>query len=560
MLPLHHGWTVRGSRKGGDTEMTEERAWHTTSGIPLKPHYSAEDVPVDWDPGAAPGRSPFVRGAYPEMYRSQLWRIFQLSGYGDPADMNERLKFLLAAGETGIIVKHDRMTDDHLYDVDHPEIVERREDVGLTGTVTVGLRDYETIMDGIPIEEVYTKPGGGVPQAAPYTQSCFWSVALNRGLDWSDIRGTGQSDFFLTYVGCPTREQIPPEAALRFNIDLIEWCTERMPKWVPVSIAGYNGADSGLDAVQELGAVFANAIEYIDATLARGNLDVEDFVYGIGGMNFRTTMDIFEDAAKLRAARKIWSDLLLKRYGVQDERARRLRIHIVTAGSYMTYQEPVNNIVRGTVMALTAALGGTQSLGVSGYDEAMSIPGDHAHLMSIRIQQILQEETNLAAVADPLGGSHYVEHLTSEIEQRVLAYMDEIASRGGFAAVVDDGWLIQEAARTQAAFFDDIESGDRPIVGVNTHTIDDPLMTVEGFEGRSGAETWERAMTRLADIRRTRDEQTTRRALQDLRTTLAGDDNIVPAVMDAVQADATIGEIGEAFRDVLGDWRPPIRF
>jgi methylmalonyl-CoA mutase, N-terminal domain len=532
----------------------------TTSGIPLKPFYTAADVPTGYDPGDAPGAPPFVRGAYPEMYRSQLWRIFQLSGFGDPTDMNSRLKFLLDAGETGIIVKHDRMTDDHLYDVDHPEIVERREDVGLTGTVTVGLRDYETIMDGIPIESVYVKPGGGVPQAAPYTQACFWSVALNRGLGWDDIRGTGQSDFFLTYIGCPTRQQIPPEAALRFNIDLIEWCTTRMPKWVPVSIAGYNGSDSGLNAVQELGAVFANAIEYIDATLARGNLAVEDFVHGIGGMNFRTSMDLFEDAAKLRAARKIWSDLLLRRYGVTDERARRLRIHIVTAGSYMTYQEPLNNIVRGTVMAMAAALGGTQSLGVSGYDEAMSIPGDHAHLMSIRIQQILQEETNLTAVADPLGGSHYVEYLTSEIERRVLEYMEVIEARGGFVATLNDGWLIHEAARSQAAYFDEIESGERHIVGVNTHLIDDPLITVEGFEGRSGIETWERAMKRLAEIRRTRDAESTRRALRDLRLVLAGDDNIVPAVMDAVQADATIGEIGEAFRDVLGDWQPPIRF
>lgn len=537
---------------------TDHDAWYTSSGIPLKLSYDAGDVPADYDTGPGPGVPPFARGSYPEMYRSQLWRIFQLSGFGDPSDMNQRLKFLLEAGETGIIVKHDRMTDDHLYDVDHPEIVERREDVGLTGTVTVGRRDYETIMDGIPIESVYMKPGGGVPQSAPYTQACFWSAALNRGLKWDEIRGTGQSDFFLTYIGCPTLEQIPPEAALRFNIDLIEWCTTKMPKWVPVSIAGYNGADSGLNAVQELGAVFANAIAYIDATLERGNLAIEDFVYGIGGMNFRTSMDIFEDIAKLRAARKIWSDLLLSRYGVTDERARRLRIHIVTAGSQMTYQEPINNIVRGTVMAMAAALGGAQSLGVSGYDEAMSIPGDHAHLMSIRIQQILQEETNIPAVADPLGGSHYLEHLTAELERRALEYIETIEKRGGFVSVVNDGWLIGEASDTQAEHLSEMASGQRRVVGVNIHTINDPIMSIEGFEGRSGAETWQRAMDRLAEVRTTRNAAAAKRALDQLARHLAGDKNIVPAMMEAVGADATIGEIGSTFREVLGNWRPPV--
>lgn len=284
---------------------------------------------------------------------------------------------------------------------------------------------------------------------------------------------------------------------------------------------------------------------------------MEDFVYGIGGINLRTSMDLFEDVAKLRAARKIWSDLLLSRYGVTDEKARRLRIHIVTAGSQMTYQEPMNNLVRGSVMALAAALGGAQSLGVSGYDEAMSIPGDHAHLMSIRIQQILQEETNIAAVADPLGGSYYVEHLTEELERRSLEYMEEIEARGGFVSVVKDGWLIGEAAQTQSASFAETQRGDRRVVGVNSHLVEDPIMTIEGFEGRSGSDTWRRAMDRLNDLRATRNEAGTKRALGDLRTVLAGEDNIVPAMMDAVGADASIGEIGGVFREVLGDWRPP---
>ena len=252
-----------------------------------------------------------MRGAYPEMYRSQLWRIFQLSGFGDPTDMNTRLKFLLDAGETGVIVKHDRMTDDHLYDVDHPEIVERREDVGLTGTVTVGLRDYETIMDGIPIESVYVKPGGGVPQSAPYTQACFWSVALNRGIKWEDIRGTGQSDFFLTYIGCPTREQIPPEAPRCASTSTSSsGAPSGCPSGCRCRSPGTTAPTRASTPSKSSAPCSPTPSRTSTQTLARGNLDVEDFVHGIGGVNFRTSMDIFEDAAKLRAARKIWSDLL----------------------------------------------------------------------------------------------------------------------------------------------------------------------------------------------------------------------------------------------------------
>lgn len=533
----------------------------SASGIELEPIYRHNHVSSEQQLAAdtLPGSPPFLRGAYPGMYRTKDWRIFQLSGFGDPSDMNERIRFLLEAGETGVIVKHDRMTDDHLYDADHPDIVERREDVGQTGTVTVGLRDYETIMDGIPLESVYVKPGGGVPQSAPYTQACYWSVAQGRGIPLEKLSGTGQSDFFLTYIGCPPKEQIPPTAAMRLNLDIIDWCMERMPRWVPVSIAGYNGADSGLNAWQELGAVFANAIEYLDAVADRVEGDYAHFARMVGGVNFRTSMDLFEDAAKLRTARKMWHDLLTSRYGVTDERSLRLRIHVVTAGSNMAYQEPINNIVRGTVMALTAALGGTQSLGVSGYDEAMSIPSDHAHLMSIRIQQILQEETNITAVADPLGGSFYVESLCEELERRALDFMNEIEKEGGFLSVIDSGWLLAKAARGQITEMAAIERGDKRIVGTNVHRASEELMPIAGFEGRSGAETWERAMQRLTTLRRERNEREAVRKLKDLDKACRTDENVIPRVMESVQADATIGEIGDVFRSAFGVWEVPMR-
>lgn len=537
-------------------------SWTSASGIDLRSVYRAEDVPPSQQvaSNSMPGAPPFLRGAYPSMYRSKDWRIFQLSGFGDPADMNERIRFLLEAGETGIIVKHDRMTDDHLYDVDHPDIVERREDVGLTGTVTVGLRDYETIMADVPIESIYVKPGGGVPQSAPYTQACYWSVAERRGIPLSALSGTGQSDFFLTYIGCPPKEQIPPRAAMRLNLDIIDFCRERMPHWVPVSIAGYNGADSGLNAWQELGAVFANAIAYLEAVRERVGDDFNEFARMIGGVNFRTSMDLFEDAAKLRAARKLWHDILSERYGVTDEKSLKLRIHVVTAGSSMTYQEPINNIVRGTVMALAAALGGTQSLGVSGYDEAMSIPSDHAHLMSIRIQQILQNETNITSVADPLGGSFYIETLTEELERRANEFMDEIEAEGGFLSVLESGWLLNKAAGGQIAEMRAIEQGSKLITGVNVNRLDRDLMPIEGFEGRSGEETWERATERLTELRRERNGRETARALSDLEAACQGSENAIPKIMRAVQADASIGEIGEVFRNSFGVWDVPVEF
>lgn len=539
--------------------MSDEK-WRTASGIPLRPVYGAEDVPESARAAAAraPGRPPFLRGAYPEMYRAQPWRIFQLSGYGNPEDEGERIRFLLAHGETGFLMEHDRNTADHLYNVDHPQVAARREDVGLSGAVIMGVRDYATVLEGIPIESLYAHPGGAVVQHGPFALACYWTVARRRGIDLRRLRGTGQSDFFLTYLGCITRQQVPARVGLRLNCDLIEFCTEHMPGWVPVSIAAYNGADTGLDAPQELGALFANAVAYLDGVAARGNFAVEAFARNIGGINLRVSMDFFEEIAKLRAARKMWHDLLTRRYGVTDERALRLRIHVVTAGSAMTYQQPFNNIVRGTLMGLASVLGGVQSLGVSGYDEAISIPSEHAHQMSVRIQQILQHETNVAVVADPLGGSHYIEALTAELEGRGWAFFEQIQNQGGFIAALDSGWLHARAADNQLAHERALNDGSRIAVGVNAFGEDCSPFEVGGFPPVEGV--WEQSMARLNALRAARDGRAAAGALRALEATCRGDDNIMPAMLDAVAADVTLGEIGDVFREVFGDWDVPISF
>ena len=539
--------------------MSSDR-WRTVSGLPLKAVYGPDDLPEPVRAAAAtsPGRPPFLRGAYPEMYRTQPWRIFQLSGYGNPEDERERIKFLLAHGETGFLMEHDRNTADHLYNVDHPEVAARHEDVGLSGAVIMGARDYATVLEGIPIESLYAHPGGAVVQHGPFALACYWTEAQRRGISLRQLRGTGQSDFFLTYLGCITRQQVPASVGLRLNCDIIEFCTEHMPYWVPVSIAAYNGADTGLNAPQELGALFANAVAYLDGVAARGRLDVNDFARGIGGISMRVSLDLFEEIAKLRAARKMWHDLLTRRYGVTDERALRLRIHVVTAGSSMTYQQPLNNIVRGTLMGLAAVLGGVQSLGVSGYDEAISIPSEHAHQMSVRIQQILQHETNIAAVADPLGGSFYLERLTADLAEQGWAFFDEIEQQGGFIAALDSGWLHHKAAENQLAHERALGDGSRTTVGVNQFTEDCSPFEVGGFPPIEGV--WEQSIQRLHNLRTSRDERAAAQALRALEQTCRGEANVMPAMLDAVAADVTLGEIGDIFRESFGDWQVPIRF
>ncbi len=538
---------------------TNDRPTHSTvSGLPLMGCYGAEDVPPGARAAAAtrPGEAPYLRGAYPGMYRDKPWRIFQLSGFGNPADENARIRFLLEQGEHGFIMEHDRNTADHLYDVDHPEVLARREDVGLTGAVIMGVRDYETVLDGIDLARTYGHPGGGVVQHAPFALACYWTVARRRGIPFTQLSGTGQSDYFLTYLGCIPKQQVPTRAGLRFCSDIIEFCAEHLPRWVPVSIAGYNGADTGLNAWQELGATFANAIEYLDDVRARGRISLEQAARGVGGVSFRVAMDFFEEIAKLRVARKLWSDLLRERYGITDERAARLRIHVVTAGSAMTYQQPLNNLVRGTLMGLAAVLGGVQSLGVSGYDEALSIPSEHAHQMSLRIQQIMQHEANLTAVADPLGGSWFLESLGAALEERARGFIAEIEVQGGFLAALDSGWLHERAAENQQALFDGIERGTRTVVGVNDFDHDISPFPIDGFRGSSDA--WQQASERLDELRRTRHQRGTDAALKSLASTCRGDGNLMPAMMAAVDADATVGEIGAVFRDCYGDWHVPI--
>lgn len=530
----------------------------STSGIELKSHYGPDDIPISHAQAMAngPGKAPFLRGAYEHGYRSKPWRIFQLSGFGKPEDENERIKFLLEHGETGFLMEHDRNTADHLYNVDHSEVVARREDVGLTGAVMQSVRDISICLDGIPLDSTYGHAGGAVVQHAPFALAGYWTVARRRGMDLSKLGGTGQSDYFLTYLGCITKQQIPTLAGLRLNVDIMEFCDEHMPKWVPVSIAAYNGADTGLNAYQELGSLFANAVEYLDEVLRRGSMPIENAARAVGGVSFRLTLDIFEEACKMRAARKMWYELLHDRYNVRNEKVMNLRIHCVTSGSSMTYQQPFNNIVRGTLAGLAGVLGGIQSLGVSGYDEALSVPSEHAHQMSVRIQQILQHETNLTSVVDPLGGSYFAESLTAALMEKAWEYFEAIQERGGFLACLDSGWLHACASENQNADFAAQTSGEKTIVGVTDFTQDDSPFEVDGFMGVDDA--YDVAHERLQELLKTRNKKAAVNALKNLQSVCKGDANIMPAMMEAMDSEVSLGEVGDVFREEFGDWEAPI--
>jgi len=530
----------------------------TVSGLPVKVSYGPSDVDPESASTRLPGEAPYLRGAFAEGYRSKPWRIFQLSGFGNPEDEGERIRYLLEKGETGFIMEHDRMTADHLYDVDHPDVIARSEDVGLSGAVQLSARDTALVLEGIDQKKYYAHPGGAVVQHAPFALAAYWTVARRRGVDVSTLTGTGQSDYFLTYLGCITKQQIPARDGLKINCDIVDFCHENVPKWVPISIAGYNGADTGLNAFQELGSVFACAIEHLDETIRRGTLRVEEIARCLGGVNFRVGMDFMEDIAKLRVARKMWHDLLVSRYGVTDPRALKLRIHVVTAGSSMTYQEPMNNIVRGTLMALASILGGVQSLGVSGYDEALSIPSEQAHHMSVRIQQILMHETNLAKVVDPLGGSYYLESLCGSLEERAWTFLSEIEAQGGFISTLDSGWLHARATENQFELEHALVTGKRELVAVNVHQGDGDPFAVDGFQGTVDA--FDRATVRLQELRRTRDGRGAVQALRTLEEVCRRGDNLMPAMLEAVGADASLGEIGSVMREVYGDWKVPINF
>ncbi len=520
------------------------------SGIPLKPLYSREDLPHFEAETALgyPGEPPFTRGIHPTMYRGRLWTMRQLAGFGSPEETNRRYKLLLSHGATGINSTFDYPTL-RGFDSDHPEA---EADVGRGGVAIDSLDDMRLLFADIPLDQVSVSlvtcnPIGTVP-----VLSMYLALAAERGIPWDRLKGTTQNDFLMETAVTIGLETLPPQYSFKLSCDVIEYCVRNVPGWNPISIAGYNYREAGANAVQELGLCLAHGIACVEE-LARRGLDAAAAAAQISFF-LNAHNDFFEEIAKYRAARRLWCRIMTDRFKVREPKAKRFRFHVQTAGSALTAQQPLNNIARAAYHALAAVLGGAQSVHIDGYDEALCTPTETSALIALRTQQILQHETNVTATVDPLGGSYFVESLTNEMEQRVLYYLGQIENQGGIVAAVASGWVHEQIADSAFAYQRAIEANEMQVVGVNCFTMAEEA-PVELF---CDPETGPGQRSKLQERRKRRDEGAVAKALEDIRQACRRPDNLMPAVVRAVQASATEGEITAIFRQEWGSWDPPL--
>jgi len=523
-------------------------AFENPSGIPTKRIYGPADVShhdYHRDVGL-PGEFPYTRGIYPTMYRGRPWTMRMFSGYGSPEETNARLKYLLREGETGLSIAFDMPT---LYgiDADHPKA---EGEVGKCGVSVSSLKDMEAIFDGIPLDQVSTSMTINAP--ASVLTCMYVAVADERGLSSRKLRGTVQTDILKEYAA--QKEWVyPPEAHLRIIRDMMLYSTKHLPQWNYVSISGYHIREAGSSALQELAFTLADGFAYVDLGLAAG-LKVDDFAPRLSFF-FNCGMDFFEEVAKFRAARRIWSKVLKEKYHAKDPRSMLMRFHTQTSGVSLTWQQPLNNIVRTAVEGLAAVLGGTQSLHTNAYDEAWALPTEQAALIALRTQQLLAEETGVANVIDPLGGSYYVEWLTDEMEQRTFEYLAKIENIGGILAAIKKGFIQREIADTSYKYQRQMEEGKRVIVGVNAYEMHEasPIETL-----RIDEKVRHTQVERLSEVKKTRDATAVKKSLEQLRSSFEDpDSNSIYPMLKAVKSYATLGEIVDVGRKVFGDWKEP---
>jgi methylmalonyl-CoA mutase N-terminal domain/subunit len=522
----------------------------TESGLDVAPVYTGADTPASphGEGLGLPGEPPYARGIRASMYRGRPWTIRQLAGYSTPEDTNARIRLLIDSGATGISTIFDYVTN-RGYDSDHPFA---EGDVGQGGVAIDCVEDMLDLYDGVSLADVSISIVLSHPIAAGAVFAMFLAAAEQRGVAFEQLRGTLQNDFMMETVVLTAPNILHPTLSFRLSMDVVEFCIERCPRWHPISFTGYNYREAGANAVQEAGLVIANALATTREMVRRGH-GVDD-VAPILSSFFTADNDFFEEIAKYRAARRLYHRLFTERFAPRDPRSAMLRFHVQTAGSALTAQQPLNNIARAAYHALAAVLGGTQSLHVSAYDEALCVPSEAAAMTALRTQQILLHETGVARTPDPLGGSYYVEALTDEIEARIEAYLDEIESRGGLVDAVESGWVHSELMSTAYERERSITNGTRPVVGVNCF-CDDVTPEVEIFRV---PEALGRARERLTLVRSRRHPATVERSLEALRQGVEGDANTVPLLLDAVKAGATLGECCDVFRAVGGAWLQPL--
>ena len=516
--------------------------FETSSGIEVKRLYTPEDRrDADYGRDAGyPGEPPFTRGIYPTMYRGRLWTMRQYAGYGTAEETNERFRMLLESGQTGLSVAFDLPTQMG-YDSDHPMA---RGEVGRVGVAVDTLDDMLRLFEDIPLDRVSTSMT--INATAPILLALYVAVGEEQGVDRSELRGTVQNDLLKEFVARGTYIY-PVEPSLRLVTDLFDFCAREVPRWNSISISGYHMREAGATAAQELAFTLANGLEYVDRALDRG-LELESFAPRLSFF-FACDNHFFEEVAKFRAARRLWSRLMEERYGA-SERSRRLRFHTQTAGSTLTAQQPRNNVVRVAVQALAAVLGGTQSLHTNSWDEALKLPSGDAARLALRTQQILAVESGAADTVDPLAGSYYVEELTDRVEEQARDLLSAIDERGGAARSI--GYMEDEIHRSAYEYQKAVERGDEEIVGVNLHRGEETRQEIElpDFE-----ELAREQRERLEQVRARRGDGEVGDALAEVARRARSGENLLPAMIDAVRVRATLGEISDVLRDEWGEYR-----
>ena len=519
--------------------------FETLSGLPTDRIYTPEHVAgTDYlrDLGF-PGEHPFTRGIQPTMYRGRPWTIRQYAGFGTPEATNERFKFLLGQGQPGLSTAFDLPTQMGLDSDDERAAGE----VGQVGVAIDSLADMETVFGGIPLDRVSTSMTINAP--APVLVAMYVAVADKQGVARDKVSGTAQNDVLKEYVARGTFIY-PPQPSLRLAADLIAWCAREAPRFNAISLSGYHMREAGSTAVQEIAFTFANAIAYIDAVVERG-VEVDAFAPRLSWI-FNTHINFFEEIAKYRALRRLWARIMQERFGAKDPRSMMLRTHTQTGGSTLTAQQPENNIVRAGIQALAAALGGVQSMALSCYDEALAIPTEKAQKIAVRTQQIIAEEIGVTDTIDPIAGSYYVEWLTNELERRAVEEMEKIEQMGGAVAAIDSGYYHKAILDEAYKWEQEVNEGERIVVGVNKYR-DDEEPSPEYF--RVDQTMAERQRQKLERLRDERDSAAAEQALGRLRTAAESQDNLMPAIIEAVHAYCTLGEISGTMREVFGEYK-----
>ena len=524
-----------------------KKEFASTSGIPVQRVYTPLDMEgFDYlKQLGMPGQYPYTRAVQPTAYRGRFWTMRQYAGFGSAEETNERYHFLLKSGQTGLSVAFDLPTQIG-FDSDHPLA---HGEVGKVGVSIDSLWDMEQLFAGIPLEQVSTSMTINSPCAV--LLAMYLAIAEKQGIPFNKLRGTVQNDILKEYSSRGTYI-FPPRPSMRLITDIFAYCTAEVPQWNTISISGYHIREAGSTAVQEVAFTLANGIAYVEAAIKAG-LKVDEFGPRLSFF-FNSHQDFLEEVAKFRAARRLWAKIMKERFGAQDPRSLMLRFHTQTAGCSLTAQQPLNNIMRTAFEALAAVLGGTQSLHTNSYDEALALPSETAVQVALRTQQVIAYETAVADTVDPLAGSYYVENLTDQVEAKAQEYIDQIDRLGGAVSAIEQGFVQKEIGAAAYSYQREIEAGSRVVVGLNKFQVkEDKLQDLLKVDPTVG----EKQKARLQELKNTRDNAAVQKALAELKTAAQGEANLMPPILTAVKALATLGEICDTLRGVFGEYEAP---